>query len=114
MTESYEQRVASIARKALSKCRGGEVELWKYRVAHRGMTLRISVEHEDGCLLMFCGDVERYCGPLRWYSCDLDVQIIETESVRNGFPYRVFDRSEGFELVCGLIEVKKMQDRYPR
>jgi hypothetical protein len=107
MTELQHQR------KALSKWRGCLVELWDFRIAHQAISLRIFSPHGSGCLLVFCGATERYCGPLRWTPCDLDIQVLEAELPRTELLYRVFDQNAGFELICGLIEVRQMQQLDP-
>lgn len=76
------------------------------------MVLRVSTEREDGCLLLYCGDVATYRGPLRWSGCDFDLRA-ESDPATGDAVYQVLDQAVGFELRCGVIEPKPMRSKYP-
>ena len=63
-------------------------------------------------MLVYCGDVVKYCGPLKWDSCDLNVRA-ETDHVSGEVSYYITDEGAGFLVVCSVVETKKMQERYP-
>lgn len=113
MATAHAQKQAQLAIRRLEKWQSGEVELWSYQRAHRSLEFRVSKLGVEGCLLLFCGDVRRYAGPLSWSSADLNVSCTVDTSDGDDI-YTLLDADAGAMITAAVLEVRELEEAYPK
>ena len=92
--------------KMLKRWSNGSVHLWGYGHSHRMMTFSVYCKNKKGLLLIACGDVQHYCGPIEMTDCSFELSSIDPEETE----YTLSDPQNGFKLTCGYINTNVRHD----
>ena len=112
MSSPHAQERVAKTQALLSKWRGGGAEVWKHERSHQGLVLRLSNGGITGCLLLYFGDVETYCGPLRWQTSKIALSA-DADPQTGDDIYVASDEGARFQLRCAVVEAREMEEEYP-
>jgi hypothetical protein len=89
--------------KKLTAWKGGDIKFWNYSVSHKMLTLRVSMEGQQGNLHIYCGDVSQIYSATSWDNINL---TISTQTCGSEELFEVSDLKHGYRIICGVVDIQ--------
>ncbi|PRP90786.1 hypothetical protein ENSA5_62200 [Enhygromyxa salina] len=112
MNFTQEEKHLQRAETLIAKWECADAMVWKHQRSHQGIVLRLSKEEQEGCLLLYLGDVSWYTGPLRWKNAALEATRIH--SADSDSKYLLKDETAGLVVRFAVLEAHQMTEKYPK
>ena len=109
MSATQEDKQLQRVHTLVTKWNGADAMVWKHQRSHQGLVLRLASDEQDGCLLLYLGDVSWYAGPLRWQNAVLDAAKIEPPE--GDAKYLLEDKAAGLVARCAVLEARHMTEK---